>query len=287
MKSVYCFHKKHYVRLMKKFENMKIQGSLLKMRTELNNPVDYYLNVGSNEIHMNELLDKDISIRFLGEIHCIRCGRLTKKSFHQGYCYPCYRTAPETDDCILRPELCRAQEGISRDMEWSKMHCLQDHFVYLAVSSGLKVGATRNTQVPTRWIDQGASYAIKIAKTPNRYTAGLVEVDLKKHFADKTNWRNMLSNKVDQNINLEEQKEKALNLIKKDYREFFISDNEITTIEYPVIKYPEKVNSVNFDKEWEISGKLKGIKGQYLIFEGGLVFNIRRHNGYEVELEER
>lgn len=263
---------------------MKIQGPLLKMRTELNHPVNYYLSLGDHEMKVNDVLDKDITLRFLGEIHCIRCGRLTKKSFHQGYCYPCYRTAPETDDCILRPELCLAQEGISRDMEWSKAHCLQDHFVYLAVSSGLKVGATRNTQIPTRWIDQGASYAIKIAKTPNRYTAGLVEVDLKKHFADKTNWRNMLSNKVDQNINLEEQKEKALNFIKKDFKEFFVVDNEITIIEYPVIKYPEKVNSVNFDKERELSGKLKGIKGQYLIFDGGLVFNIRRHNGYEVEL---
>ncbi|MFO7829031.1 MAG: DUF2797 domain-containing protein, partial [Bacteroidales bacterium] len=263
---------------------MKIEGTLLKMRTELNNPVDYYLSVGNNEIHMNELLDKDISIRFLGEIHCIRCGRLTKKSFHQGYCYPCYRTAPQTDDCILKPELCRAQEGISRDMEWSKEHCLQDHYVYLAVSSGLKVGATRNTQIPTRWIDQGASYAIKIAKTPNRYTAGLVEVDLKKQFADKTNWRNMLSNKVDQNINLEDQKKKALQGIKKDFQQYFIDDDEITSIEYPVIEFPEKVNSVNFDKEQEVSGKLKGIKGQYLIFDEGTVFNVRRHNGYEVEL---
>ncbi|MDY6799987.1 MAG: DUF2797 domain-containing protein [Bacteroidota bacterium] len=263
---------------------MKLQGALLKMKTELNTPVDYFLTLGNEVIRMNDLLNKEITLRFLDEIHCIRCGRLTKKSFHQGYCYPCYRTAPETDDCILKPELCRAQEGISRDMEWSKKHCLQGHYVYLAVSSGLKVGATRNTQIPTRWIDQGASYAIKIAKTPDRYTAGLVEVDLKKHFADKTNWRNMLSNKVDQNINLEEQKEKALNFIKKDFKEFFVDDNEITTIEYPIIKYPEKVNSVNFDKERELSGKLKGIKGQYLIFDEGIVFNVRRHNGYEVEL---
>ena len=263
---------------------MKIQGSLLKMRTELNAPVNYSLSLGDQEIKVNDLLDKDITLRFLGEIHCIRCGRLTKKSFHQGYCYPCYRTAPETDDCILRPELCRAQEGISRDMEWSKAHCLQDHFVYLAVSSGLKVGATRNNQVPTRWIDQGASFAIKIAKTPNRYTAGLLEVDLKKHFADKTNWRNMLSNRVDMEIDLPEQKQKALQVIKREYQQYFVDDNEIIEINYPVTEYPLKVNSFSFDKEDHISGKLIGIKGQYLIFDHGRVLNIRKHNGYEVEL---
>ncbi|MFP4025921.1 MAG: DUF2797 domain-containing protein [Thiohalospira sp.] len=264
---------------------MKIQGALLKMKTELSDPVHYFLTLGNEVILMNDLLNKDITLRFLGEIHCIRCGRLTQKSFHQGYCYPCYRTAPETDDCILKPELCRAQEGISRDMEWSKKHCLQDHFVYLAVSSGLKVGATRNTQIPTRWIDQGASYAIKIAKTPNRYTAGLVEVDLKKHFADKTNWRNMLSNKIDLEIDLLKQKKQALQVIKKELQQYFIDDDEVTVIEYPILEFPEKVNSLNFDKEPELSGKLKGIKGQYLIFEGGLVFNVRRHNGYEVELQ--
>ncbi|MFO7844193.1 MAG: DUF2797 domain-containing protein [Bacteroidales bacterium] len=263
---------------------MKVKGALLKMKSELDHPVNYFLTLDDKDIYMNDLLDKNISMRFLGEIHCIRCGRLTKKSFHQGYCYPCYRTAPETDDCILKPELCRAQEGISRDMEWSKNHCLQDHYVYLAVSSGLKVGVTRHTQIPTRWIDQGASYALKIAKTPNRYTAGLLEVDLKKYFADKTNWRNMLSNKIDREIDLPAQKEKALQAINKDFQQYFMDDNEITVIEYPVIDFPAKVNSVNFDKEPEIKGKLKGIKGQYLIFDEGIVFNVRRHNGYEVEL---
>jgi len=270
--------------LVKNFEVMKLKGALLKMKTELNTPVDYFLTLDDEVIRLNDLLNKDITLRFLGEIHCIRCGRLTKKSFHQGYCYSCYRTAPETDDCILKPELCRAQEGISRDMEWSKNHCLQDHYVYLAVSSGLKVGVTRHTQIPTRWIDQGASYAIKIAKTPNRYTAGLLEVDLKKHFADKTNWRNMLSNKIDMEIDLLQQKKNAKDFIHKEYVQYFIDNNEITSIEYPVVDFPAKVNSVNFDKVEQISGKLIGIKGQYLIFDQGRVLNIRKHNGYEVEL---
>ena len=264
---------------------MEIQGSLLKMSTALNDPVDYYLTLGEHKIHMNDLINKDLSITYLNEIHCIRCGRKTNKSFHQGYCFPCFRTAPETDDCILRPEMCRAHEGVSRDMEWSKNHCLQDHIVYLAVSSGLKVGITRIAQVPTRWIDQGANFAIKIAKVPNRYIAGVIEVNLKKHFADKTNWRNMLSNKIDSGINLIEQKNKAKKLVKKDFVNYFIDDDEIIEINYPVISYPVKVSSVNFDKTAKIEGKLLGIKGQYLIFDDEKVFNVRKHNGYEVSLE--
>ncbi len=264
---------------------MKKQGSLLKMSTELNAPVDYYLTLGEQKIHMNDLINKDISISYLNEIHCIRCGRKTNKSFHQGYCFPCFRTAPEADDCILRPEMCKAHEGISRDMEWSKDHCLQDHIVYLAISSGLKVGVTRLAQVPTRWIDQGASYAIKVAHVPNRYTAGIIEVNLKKHFADKTNWRNMLTNKIDFESNLLDQKNKAKDLVKKEFVNYFIDDNEITEINYPVIEYPVKVNSVNFDKEQNFEGKLSGIKGQYLIFYDGRVLNIRKHSGYVVSLE--
>ena len=264
---------------------MEISGSLLKMSTELNKPVDYFLTLGDQKIHMNDLINKDISITYLNEIHCIRCGRKTSKSFQQGFCFPCFRTAPEADNCIFKPEMCRAHEGISRDMEWSRNHCLQDHIVYLAISSGLKVGVTRLTQVPTRWIDQGASSAIKIAQTPNRNTAGLIEVNLKKYFADKTNWRNMLTNKIDTETNLLEQKNKARELVKKNFIQYFIDDNDITEINYPVVEYPQKVNSFSFDKEKNIKGKLLGIKGQYLIFDGGRVLNIRKHNGYEVELE--
>ena len=264
---------------------MKFQGSLLKMTTELDKPVNYFLKLGDQQIRMNDLINKDISISYLNEIHCIRCGRKTNKSFHQGFCFPCFRTAPEADDCIVRPEMCRAHENISRDMEWSKNHCLQDHIVYLAISSGLKVGVTRMGQIPTRWIDQGASYAIKIAQVPNRYTAGIVEVNLKKHFADKTNWRRMLTNKIDAETNLIEQKIKAKELVKKEFVKYFIDDDEIIEINYPVLEYPEKVNSFSFDKEQKIEGKLIGIKGQYLLFNEGRVINIRKHNGYEVEIE--
>ncbi|MCK7537545.1 MAG: DUF2797 domain-containing protein [Marinilabiliales bacterium] len=255
------------------------------MVTENNNPVDYYLELEKEKIHLNKVIGKPVKLTYLGSIHCIKCGRKTTKSFQQGYCYPCFMTAPETSECILNPELCRAHEGISRDMEWSKDHCLQDHFVYLAISSGLKVGVTRKSQIPTRWIDQGAVKAIRIAQTPNRFLAGQIEVDLKKYFDDKTNWRNMLTNKIDNSINLIEQQNKAKELVKKELKSFFLKSDELFEISYPVIEYPTKVTSIDLEKSQLVESKLMGIKGQYLIFEDGNVINIRKHNGYRVEFE--
>ena len=149
------------------------------MQTSLDDKIQYFLPIGENKIFMNELIGRKIEFSFNGQINCIKCGRLTNKSFHQGYCFRCFRTAPETEECVLRPELCRAHEGIARDIEFAKNHCLKDHYVYLALTSGLKVGVTRKTQIPTRWIDQGATEAIIIAQTPNRYLAGVIEVNLK------------------------------------------------------------------------------------------------------------
>ena len=234
---------------------------------------------------MNTLLGRFITFEFLDTIHCIRCGKVTKKSFAQGYCYPCFNTAPETSECVLRPELCKAHEGISRDMRWSRQHCLQDHFVYLALSSHLKVGVTRSSQIPTRWIDQGAWKAIRLARTPNRFLAGRIEVALKAHMSDKTNWRNMLCNKVAEDVNLEEEKEKAIGLLDSELSAYVVTDNRITEIRYPVMQYPDKVQSLGFDKTKNIQGVLSGIKGQYLIFEDGKVLNIRKHNGYLVTMD--
>ncbi len=264
---------------------MKARANLLKMSTELKEVAHYYLNLGSEQIHMNDLIGKKISLSYLGQINCIKCGRETKTSFAQGYCYPCFISAPETEECVLRPELCMAHKGEARDMEFAKNHCLIDHFVYLAISSGLKVGVTRHTQIPTRWIDQGASKAIKIAKTPNRHIAGTLEVALKLHLNDKTNWRNMLMNKVAGDIDLSEEKIRAISHLHPDFRVLEEKDNEITEIKYPVMEYPAKVKSLNFEKTPIIHERLTGIKGQYLIFENGHVFNIRKHNGYLVEME--
>ena len=264
---------------------MEIEGNLLKMKTELQSDVQYYLNIGSEQVYMNDLIGQEIELTYLNQINCIRCGRKTNKSFFQGHCYPCFINAPETAPCIVHPEKCQAHEGIARDLEWSKEHCLIDHYVYLAVSSGLKVGVTRHTQIPTRWMDQGAHEAVKLAKAPNRHIAGLIEVDLKQHFADKTNWQQMLKNQVKNPVDLLEQKQKASEILSESLQTYLLNDTQKYEIHYPVEAYPTKVKSVSFDKIPQYNGKLKGIKGQYLIFEDNAVFNIRKHNGYLARLK--
>lgn len=264
---------------------MHVEGTVRKMKTDLKEEVQYYLPIGTSEIYMNEMIGSTIHIKHTGAIHCIKCGRLTKTSFAQGYCYPCFISAPETEECVLRPELCRAHEGIARDMEFATSHCLIDHYVYLALSPGIKVGVTRSTQIPTRWIDQGADSAVRLARTPNRYTAGLLEVALKNIFPDKTNWKQMLLGKSGFNIDLIQEKGKAEEILPFDMRQYFIDNDEIINIKYPVQSYPAFIKSINIDKTKEIRGKLNGIKGQYLIFEEGQVMNIRKYGGYYLEIK--
>ncbi len=271
---------------------MNAIGVLQKMKTYLGidekgagKLAHYKLPVGERLIEMNSLPGKLMRLHYEGEIHCLNCGQQTKKSFGQGYCYPCFIKIPETDICILRPELCEAHLGISRDIKWSETHCLQDHFVYLAVSSGLKVGVTRSSQIPTRWIDQGAWKAIKLAKTPNRHLAGMIEVELKKHMSDKTNWRHMLTGQIDRSVDLLHAKDEAINYLPPELLDYVTVDDEQTEINYPVISYPEKVKSINLDKDPEFEGILTGIKGQYLMFEGGFVINIRKYGGYLLSVE--
>jgi hypothetical protein len=261
------------------------EGNIIKMRVEYDSPISYYLTVGGKEVFVNSMLAKDISVKYQGRINCIKCGRETKTSFAQGYCYPCFISAPETEECVLHPELCRAHEGIARDMEFARNHCLIDHYVYLALSSDIKVGVTRETQVPVRWIDQGATYAVKVARTPNRYLAGLIEVALKNVFPDKTNWRRMLSSGSTENINLLEEKRKAEYAVPEQLKSYIINDDEVFSFNYPVNEYPGKVKSISLDKLPEYTGKLNGIKGQYLIFMDGSVLNVRKHAGYFIQLK--
>jgi len=264
---------------------MNYNGPLFKMQTNLKDPVEYKLLIGNDVIVMNSFIGKHIILKWAKEILCVKCGRKTNKSFAQGFCYPCFISVPETSECILRPELCQAHEGISRNMEWSEKHCLKDHFVYLALSSGIKVGVTRAHQIPTRWIDQGAWQAIKLAKTPNRYIAGLIEVALKEYISDRTQWQRMLKNQIIEGINLKDKKNEMLNLLDNNFRQYTSKENDIIEINYPVNDYPEKVKSLSFDKIDIIAGKLWGIKGQYLMFNDGSVLNIRKHNGYNVSFK--
>lgn len=259
------------------------EGNLRKMKTTLDDPIQYHLSL-SEELYMNDFVGKEITLTWSGRINCTNCGKVTKKSFGQGFCYPCFISSPNAAECILRPELCRAHLGEGRDPEWEEKHHNQPHVVYLAASSAVKVGVTRAEQVPTRWIDQGATAAIRLAEVPNRYEAGRIEVSLKEFFTDKTSWQRMLKNEIDESIDLEEEKWSLEDQLPQDIIDYFSENDEIIELNYPVIEFPEKVKSVGFDKIPTIQGKLMGIKGQYLIFEGGLVLNIRKHTGYYVEI---
>ena len=261
---------------------MTAEGNILKMSAKLGTSVEYFLPIGNELLNMNQFINHKIQLIFSGVINCVSCGKRIKKTYSQGYCYPCFINIPETSECIIKPELCKAHLGISRNMEWSKNFCLQKHFVYLSLTSGIKVGVTRETQIPTRWIDQGATKAIKFAKTPNRNIAGIIEVALKKHIADKTNWRKMLTNEITSNSNLFDEKEKLKEFIPKEHIKLFCQDNEITEINFPVERYPTKVKSINLDKTNSFSGILAGIKGQYLIFDNDFVINIRKYGGYNI-----
>ena len=246
--------------------------------------MQYELPIGDDLVPMNQFLGKRLVMEHLHQINCVKCGRETKKSFAQGYCYPCFISAPETDECVLRPELCQAHNGIARDMNYATQHCLKEHVVYLSLTSGLKVGVTRHTQVPTRWIDQGAVKVIELARTPNRYTAGLIEVAMKSHLNDKTNWRKMLTGEITEEISLPHIKSGLKDRIPENLRDYYLDEDRVYSIQFPVQTYPVKIKSLNFDKTEVIDGILNGIKGQYLIFEDNSVINIRKFGGYMIRM---
>ena len=263
---------------------MTYEGTLTKMQTEFANPIQYYLVFENSFLNVNQLLNKNVEISFQG-YQCLNCGK-KKKIYRQGFCYDCFYSSPAVGDWIMKPELSTAHLGIQdRDLVYEEKVQLQPHIVYLALSSEVKVGVTRKTQMPTRWIDQGASQAISIVEVPNRYLAGITEVALKNHFADKTNWRKMLQNDVEQ-VDLIAERLKVENLIPSEVQEYFYSEkNDLYEMHFPVLQYPKKINSLSLDKTPNFKGKLTGIKGQYLIFEDGTVFNVRSFEGYVVRIE--
>ncbi len=263
---------------------MTYEGVLTKMQTEFGNPIQYYLVFENSFLHLNQLLNKSLEINFVG-YQCLNCNK-KKKIFRQGYCYNCFMSSASTGDWIMKPELSTAHLEIEdRDLNYEKKVQLQPHIVYLALSSEVKVGVTRKTQVPTRWIDQGANQAIAIVEVPNRYLAGITEVALKSHYADKTNWQKMLTNEFEP-VDLIIERKKVELLIPSEVQEYFYSTKEdLYEIIFPVLEYPKKVTSLNLDKVPNFSGKLTGIKGQYLIFENGVVFNIRTFEGYVVRIK--
>ena len=271
---------------------LDVTGCLHKMYTELEQTsVIYNINIDNKLYNINDYINNHtINIEYLGEILCINCHKKTKTSFNQGYCFQCFRILAACDRCIMSPELCHFDLGTCREPEWALQHCMHEHVVYLANSSGLKVGLTRSSQLPTRWIDQGATHGLVIARLQNRHQAGLLEVMCKQYIKDRTDWRAMLKNKPE-SIDLHKARDELYEKIAADFDKFkekiiwCVGDKQeaVQEIDYPVCSYPDKVVSINLEKDLKLSGKLRGIKGQYLILDTGVI-NLRKYTGYKVRV---
>jgi len=272
--------------------SVEVTGHLAKMEASLDSDgrVDYQLPIDDLRVGMNALIGKKIAIEYRGDIHCIHCGRRSKKSFSQGYCYPCFTKLPQCDTCIMSPEKCHFHHGTCRDPEWGEKYCFTDHFVYLSNTSGVKIGITRGTQLPTRWIDQGATQGLPIFRVQTRYQAGLIEDCMREHIADKTHWQKMLKGNADavdlQSLRdeLMARAEQGLEFLEQEHGLQALQrlyDEKTTEISFPVEYFPEKVKSLNLDKQPLIEGVLQGIKGQYLIMDTGVI-NIRKFTAYNV-----
>ena len=264
---------------------MQLSGQIKMMKTSLvKDQAHYDLTIGSDTVNMTALVGKQIEINFQGQISCSNCGNKTSKSFSQGYCFPCARSLARCDLCIMKPETCHYHLGTCREPEWGLKNCFSSHVVYLANSSGPKVGITRETNIPGRWIDQGAISAIPILKVKSRLESGIVEAALKPFIADRTNWRKMLKNEVEivdlisKKIVLLEEVEALTEELNGKWL-----DDAVVNIHYPVLKYPTKIVSLNLDKNPFISGTLEGIKGQYLLFDSGVI-NLRKYSSYHLEI---
>lgn len=263
---------------------MELLSTLEKMSSYINSPIQYLLQTENDFIKMNELIGKEIEIQFLGKKYCASCHLEFKDLYRMGFCRNCFFTKPEAGESIIRPELSTAHENIGdRDLDFEKGFQLQPHVVYLANSGGLKVGVTRAVQKTTRWTDQGAKEAVVLAETSNRYEAGIIEVFLKNHAADKTVWQKMLKNE-NADVDLLAEKGLMADLLSEEMKNFISADQTLYKMEFPVAEYPIKVKSINLDKMPSLKSTLKGIRGQYLIFEGGNVLNIRSHSGYAVKI---
>ena len=253
---------------------------LRKMSAVHEEPVEYSLG----DIKLNALLGKNLQFKFTGLIECVYCSRAIKKTFGDGYCFPCSQKLARCDLCILKPELCHFRHGTCREPEWGRENCLIKHAVYLSNTSGLKVGITREHQKTQRWIDQGAREALVVAIVPERYIAGTFEVSLSGIVGDKTDWRSLIVGK-NKEVDLFQEKERIVKVLKDEYKAYLVDAEEYGgkwSFKYPIIKYPEKAKTHNFDKERVLKGALNGIRGQY-IFIDEVAVNIRKFSGYQIE----
>lgn len=261
---------------------MQFSGQILKMISQDGQPIQYFLNLNDDLLNMNQLFGKTIRIKHVG-YQCVNCGK-NEKLYRMGFCKKCFFESPYASESIIRPELSMAHLGLAeRDLEVEQSIQLVPHIVYLSYTGDVKIGVTREAQIPTRWIDQGATLALPIAKTDNRYEAGMIEVELKNHLNDKTNFRKMLQNNDDAEVNLENVRAEVLDYFPESFKQFALTNEEVIQLYYPY-EAPQKVNTFTLDKKPEFEGILQGIKGQYLKFEGDDFINIRSHEGYVVDL---
>lgn len=258
---------------------MKFKGQISKMISDIGNPIQYSLPIGKEKLMLNKYIGEVIKIDFNDEIRCINCNNKIKKTYMQGYCYPCFITLPQTEDCIFKPHLCRAHLGKARDMDWAEKNCLAPTYVYLSLTSNLKVGVTRHNHIPSRWIDQGAHFAIKFAKTPNRYLAGLIELEISKYISDRTQWRKMILGQYEI-LDLLQKKNDLEYHLSDELKKYLLQDEKIIELKYPVIQNLDKIKSFNIEKFKRLDRKLIGIKGQYLMFDDNHVLNVRKYTGY-------
>jgi hypothetical protein len=268
-------------------------GILRKMRVVDGDPIGYHLKdaaIGQEpapDQALTPYVGQPVHLRFTGQIRCTLCGRAMKKTFNDGYCFPCAQSRPEADMCIVRPELCHHghADHPCRDEAFAQSQCFQPHILYVSLTSGAKVGITRQVNLPSRWIDQGAVAAMPVARLADRRAVGLLEKRLSDEgFADRTHWTRMLKGDppAEELAPFAEQVVARL----EAWGEAGLlpaAGRQVQRFRYPVNAWPEKVASFNFDKTPEVGGLLEGIKGQYLILEGGVI-NLRKFSGYQVEV---
>ena len=258
-----------------------ISGQLRKMTHKKDTPIQYFLNLGEKSYPLTFKVGQTLTMRYTGKITCIECGRSIKKTYSEGYCFPCTRDLPENDICSVRPEKCQHAKGNEADRAFYEKYCNIDHYVYLSQTSGVKVGITRHYNIPSRWIDQGAMKALIIAKVPRRILSGQIEIVLAKKISDKTNWRKMLLGQIE-DVDFSFMRNEMIECIPKDLKQYALYKEKVQSFSYPVESVPGKISSHNLDKESEFSEKLTGIKGQYLIFEDRVI-NLKKYSGYHIE----
>lgn len=284
---------------------MELQGICHKMHADLVDQritehqteqadVSYTFILDKSKVDFPFSLGEKIQIEWTGQIFCTACGAKTPKSYAQGHCFKCFKTKAECDLCIMKPETCHHHLGTCREEDFAQRVCFQPHIVYLANSSALKVGITRISQMPTRWLDQGASQALPIMQVGSRRLSGQLEVMFGELVADKTNWRALLKGTAEP-LDLIQIRDDLLTQfapkIEQIRQEFNANSETISVLEqervkefiYPVLEYPTKIKSHNLDKTPLVEGTLQGIKGQYLILDTGVI-NMRKYTGYDIIL---